>query len=143
MKKLASAIMLSLSFIAGGVTGGCACYLYFDHVAYVADENDRAGEFDESLSISNSKRSALYHRANLFRQKCGQWPTNIPELVRAGFLPEFSNVYLSPWQAEYGRFEMPYDQEGNFIDKNHEGAVGYYRSSAYRFEFDGTNFTVR
>jgi hypothetical protein len=142
MKILARVLVLSLTFAAGIVAGGSACYLYFQR-AVEADRSEEAeGRANESRAVCGFHQTALYQRASLFHQKFGRWPTNVQELVVAHFLPEYSQVHLCSLQIPASGLITSSDQKGTFIEQTQHCTLGYYVLSPYRFGFDGTNFTV-
>jgi hypothetical protein len=143
MKILAKAIALSLAFAAGIVTGGSACYLYFQRAAEAERTSEAGAPAAEARAVCGWHRGALYQRAELYHAKFGRWPTNVQALVETHFLPEFSQVHLCPLQIGERGLIRRYDQKWTFIEQTQKCAVGYYASSPYRFGFDGTNFTVR
>ena len=142
MKILARVLALILAFAAGIVTGGSACYLYFDRAVQAERTEEAEDRANEARYVCGEHQAALYRRADLYRQKFGCWPTNVQELVVAHFLPEYSQVHLCYLQIPDSGLITSYDQKGAFIDQTQHCTLGYYVLSPYQFGFDGTNFTV-
>jgi hypothetical protein len=99
--------------------------------------------FDEGKTrwfVCRLHQDALYDRADQFHQKYGHWPTNVQELVKAHFLPEYSEVHFCP--SQIGTLTRT-DYEGSaWVDQNQTGLVAYYSSSPYRFQVVSNKFTV-
>jgi hypothetical protein len=142
MKKLARVLALSLTFAAGMVAGGSACYLYFQRAAEVEKAQAAADQANQDRAVCGFHQTALYQQASLYHQKFGRWPTNVQELVVAHFLPEYSQVHLCSLQIPASGLITSYDQKGTFIEQTQHCTLGYYVLSPYRFGYDGTNFTV-
>jgi len=133
VKTYSKAIAVSLAFLVGVGVGVGA---YRIHVLDRATAESKV----RWLVCTKAHQSALYERADLYRQKLGRWPTNVQELVEAHFLTEFSEVHLCPSQVN-GLTKTDY-QGSDFVDQNHTGLVAYCTSSPYRFRVEGSKFTV-
>jgi hypothetical protein len=142
MKILARVLALSLAFAAGIVAGGSACYLHFLRAADAERAEGAEGQANELRAVCRFHQAALYQRAKLYHQKFGRWPTNVQDLVKMHFLPEYSQVHLCSLQIPASGLITSYDQKGTFIEQTQHCTVGYYVLSPYQFHFDGTNFTV-
>jgi|WetSurMetagenome_2_1015567.scaffolds.fasta_scaffold675706_1 hypothetical protein len=142
LNALARVLALSLAFTAGIVAGGSVCYLYFQRAAEVERTVELEDEANFAREICGFHHAALFQRAKLYHVKFGNWPTNVQELVKTHFLPEYSQVHLCPLQIGVRGLIGPYDQKWTFVEQTQKCAVGYFVSSPYRFGFDGTNFTV-
>jgi hypothetical protein len=142
MKKLASVLALSISFVVGIVAGGSACYLHFQRAADVEKAAAVADQASQNQMVCEFHQETLAQRAGLFHEKFGFWPTNVQNLVESHFLPEYSQVHLCSLQIPAIGLIASYDQKGTFIDQTQHCTVGYYVLSPYQFHYDGTNFTV-
>jgi hypothetical protein len=142
MKILARVVVLVFAFAAGIVAGGSACYLHFQRLEEADKAQEAADQANQDRMVCRFHQTALYQRAKLSHDKFGHWPTNVQELVETHLLPEYSQVYLCSLQIPASGLITSYDQKGTFIEQTQHCTLGYYRLSAYRFHFDGTNFTV-
>ena len=142
MKILARVLVLSLTFAAGIVAGGSACYLYYQRAVEAVRSEEAEGRANEARAVCGFHQTALYQRAGVYHQKFGCWPTNVQELAVTHFLPEYSQVHLCSLQISASGLITSYDQKGTFIEQTQHCTVGYYLLSPYRFHFGGTNFTV-
>ena len=123
------------------VAGVSACYLYCER-AFEADMIEYTqGRAVEAAIVCQTHQAALYQRAKLYHDKFARWPTNVLELVRAHFLPEYSQVHLCSLQIP-SRGLISDAQKGTLIEQTQHCTLGYYVLSPYQFGFDGTNFTV-
>jgi hypothetical protein len=146
MKSLAIAVGLSLAFIAGVIAGTSASYLYFDHLAKMERVEEAADMAREAQYVCvEFHQAALYQQAGLYRQQFGHWPTNVQVLVEAHLLPAISQVHMCPSEIRIaGGYENLSGTVGDFsfVDRKQPRSMADYTHSPYRFQIEGTNFTV-